>query len=169
MKNTMIVLALTLSSLATPTWAIDKDNFEKLANSSIQQVLSGKDIDADAMIKDQKELIKIAIAGCKTYIEKHPEDSKLLQLVMDNAATMQSLSLEEIEEQWHEYGVLTSKGFDTDAFEQFSPAISLMDSIVHPATAVIVLNNYKKDGDSDALLQIKDELAEVLEHLHYIL
>lgn len=144
MKNYMIILAVMLLSLSAPAQALDKAAYEKVARASINTVLSDDKIDANALIDNQKKLIDMAIKACDDYASKHPKDAKLLKLVVDNASTMQGLSLEQIEEQWHDYGLPNSKGIDVDAYEHFAPVISLMDTVVHPATAVIVLKIIKR-------------------------
>lgn len=45
---------------------------------------------------------------------------------------------------------------------------SLMDTIVHPATAIIALRDYKKSKDKALLQQVHDELEEVVHHVERI-
>lgn len=169
MKKIAVVIACALTCISTQTWAMNKARYIELAKSTIQQVLPGNgSVDVSALIAQQKDMIDIAIAACEQYASENPRDAKLLRLAVKHADEMQKLSLDDIEEQWHDYGLPNSKGIKTDSYEHFAPTISLMDSIIHPATAIIVLNNFEKDGDRDSLMQVKDELSEVLEHLHYI-
>ena len=168
MKYLKYTTALALACSTFIASAMDKGRYEEIAIATIQQIISGDAVDADSLIGKQKELISIAKEACREYAGSHPEDAKLLNLVIERADEMQALSLDDIEEQWHEYGLPNSMGVKTDKYEHFAPTISLMDTVVHPATAIIVLNNYKNDGDREALQQVKDELSEVLEHLHYI-
>jgi hypothetical protein len=42
------------------------------------------------------------------------------------------------------------------------------DSIVHPATAIICLQEYKKSNNEELLEQMKAELAEVAEHMKHL-
>ncbi|MBT5229270.1 MAG: hypothetical protein HOM11_03225 [Methylococcales bacterium] len=125
-------------------------------------------VDADALIAKQQTLIKLAKEGISEYVLTNEKAAPILNEVTAQAESMTKLSLEEIEEQWHDYGALHAKGLKPEAFDHFGPEISFMDAIIHPATGIIALNEYKKDKDAEHLEQVKEELNEVLEHLKHI-
>ncbi len=156
------------AAVCKPTYAFDVPQFTKLVNETVQATMQGN-VNADDLISKQKQLIAMGVAGCKARAASNPEDSDVMNAVVENAETMQSLSLEAIEEAWHDFGYLKSKGIDPESrYEHFAVVISLMDTVIHPATAVIALNEYKKDGNSDHLDQVADELSEVLEHIKHV-
>ena len=163
-----LVMAVLLMSVCGSSLAIDKVKFTQIVNDTIKIVLSGSVTDVDALLAKQQELVDIGAQGCLDYAATHPDDAAFLQAIVDQKDVMSKLSLDDIEEQWHDYGYLKSKGFDPDKYEHFAPVISLMDTVVHPATAIIALNLYKNEKDADHLEQVKDELSEVLEHLKYV-
>ena len=163
------LLALVLLTFtATAAQAFDKATFERLAKASIKEAMSGEIKDPDALIKTQKKLIALGVAGCKEYAKKNPKWAKLMNLVVKNADKMQTMSLDDIEEQWHEGEALKEIGLNFDEIEHFGAALSFMDTVLHPATVVIVLNEYKKTRDPELLDQIKDELSEVLKHIEHV-
>ena len=166
---TGIFSVITLCVAAT-VQAADMGKFVQIAHKTMDTVKSGSisNNDADALIKMQEELISIGKQAIKEYSTKHPKTAKMLDLVYDKADTMASLTLPEIEEQWHEKGYLKSKGIRTDALEEKSVTGSLMDTIVHPATAIIALRDYKKSKDAKLLQQVNDELEEVVHHVELI-
>ncbi len=147
---------------------MDTGTYKKIANSTIQTVLSGSVSNVDALIADQEKLIAIGIAGCKEYAKQDPKHAKLMKLVVDNADNMKAMTLDEIEPAWHDGEFVNESGIDFDAIDHFSPALSHMDSVLHPATAIIALRDYKGSGDADLLEQVKDELSEVLKHIEHV-
>lgn len=148
--------------------AMEKGRYEEIVSKTVHQVLSSDEPDVAALIADQEELMSIGVDACREYAAAHADDAKLLDLVIANADAMKTMTLDEIEEQWHDYGFLESQGVDAEAYEHFAPVISLMDAVVHPATAIIAIRKYESTRDRDDLMQVKDELSEVLEHLKYI-
>ena len=158
---------LVVSSLAV---AADFDKFKTLAQETMSKVSNGSvsDGDIDKLIKMQEEMIAIGKKACDQYAAKNPDSAKMLKLVSANADKMSSLSLGEIEEQWHEKGVLKNNGIDTAQLEEKSVTGSLMDTVVHPATAIIALKEYKTSKDKALLQQVNDELEEVLHHVDNI-
>jgi len=166
-STVMLSMALVVL-LSLPALAMDVVGYKKIANATIKEALSGSVADIDKLIADQKKLVKIGVQGCRDYAKKDPKHAKLMNLVADNADKMMAMDLDEIEEAWHEGGVPTNSGIDFEAIDHFSPALSHMDTVVHPATSYIALVEYKKTKDGDLLEQVKDELSEVLEHLGHI-
>lgn len=157
--------------LVTNSNAADFSEYKQIAQSTISEVSSGtvSNKRIDKLIKNQEKLIKIGVSAMSEYIDKNPSSGEALKLVQSKAGTMQNLTLSEIEQQWHEGGYLKSKGIDVDKIlGQKSAAGSLMDTVVHPATVIIVLEEYRKKHNKKHLLQVKDELDEVIHHLDQI-
>jgi len=169
MKNYLlsITTALTLAFSGLTT-AADLDNFTKIAKSTMDTVSSGNVGDVDKLISMQEKLISIGQQAIKEHIAKNPDSAKMLTLVSENASSMKKMSLSEIEKQWHEKGFLKSKGITGALLEEKSVTGSLMDTVVHPATAIIALNEYKKTKDKKLLQQVHDELEEVIHHVEQI-
>jgi len=148
----------------------DVKSYDKIAKKTIGRVISGN-IDADKMMADMEKLIGLGIAGCKEHMtepETPAEEAKIMESTIKNANTMSSLSLEQIESQWHEGGFMKAKGIDLGKFDHFSEVLCHYDAVVHPATAIILLKEYKKTNNEELMQQLQDELVEVREHLKHL-
>jgi hypothetical protein len=160
--------SMTLMATSFAVQAADLAKFTTIAKSTMSEVSNGSVKDIDKLIKMQEELITIGQQAIKEYVAKHPDSGKMLNLVSSNADKMKGMSLSEIEKEWHEKGFLKSQGISTAQLEEKSVTGSLMDTIVHPATAIIALNNYKSTKDKALLTQVHDELEEVVHHVELI-
>lgn len=175
MKKQIFITAILITGIFCAALGQTKNKFdnavyEKLAKKTIAAVISGK-IDAKQMLSDLEKMVAMGIAGCKVHINKKgtpAEEKKIMKLVVEHADKMAELTLEQIEEQWHEGGVLKENDIDIDKYEHFSVVMCRLDAVVHPATGIICVNDYKKSKDDELLEQIKAELEEVVEHLKHI-
>ena len=129
------------------------------------------------------KLLKIGVWADNAYIKAYPEGQKMLQLAIDNAVTvdehgnvsgmgdMTKLTIPEIERLWHEHGIYNEEGnelsfdIDDEDYEHFG---NPLDALVHPATVVILANNWQKNHDEGALRQMKAELQEVIHHMENV-
>jgi len=143
----------------------DLDSFTKIAKSTMDSVSNGNVDDIDKLIAMQEQLMSIGQQAITEYMEKNPDSAKMLKLVNENASKMKTMSMAEIESQWHEKGFLKNQGITGAFLEEKSVTGSLMDTVVHPATAIIALNQYKKTKDKKLLQQVHDELEEVIHHV----
>jgi hypothetical protein len=162
-----LLMAALLLGLSTQAYALDVAKYETIVKGVVQGALSGSP-DVDDLIAKNKELITMGKQACRAQAKKKPADAKLMNLVADNAEKMQAMSLDEIEEAWHDGDFITANGIDLDSYDHYGDAISLMDTIIHPATSIIALNEYKKSKDKALLKQVKEELSEVLEHIKHV-
>lgn len=163
-----MVMAVMLISLTSQVQALDVDNYRKIASATIKQMDMGVVGDIDTMIAMQEQLMVLGMEGGVSYLQNNPKGGKPLQLVILNAESMKELSLDQIESQWHEGGFLKSKGIDQEKIDHFGPMMSLMDSVIHPATSYLLLQEYKMTGNRDLLVRVKAELFEVLEHINHV-
>ena len=158
-----------LSILSTTTsFAQDWQHFEKMANQTINAVKKGHPKDIDQLINLQEELMEIGIQACKDYAMANPQDAKMFELVINEAETMKFLSLNEIKQQWHAKRFLLNHGIPVDKLQQNSTTGSLLDAVVHPATAYIALREYRRTRDAALLEQVNLELSEAVLQLTYL-
>ncbi len=165
-----LVLCLAAAPATGASQGFDKKAYDKIAKRTIGRIISGN-VDPDRMISDMKELMAMGVQGCREYMNSKgtsPKEAKLMQLVVDNAEKMPSLTEEEIEEQWHDGGLARSIGIDISSLSRFSKVMCHYGSVVHPATVIILLEHYKKTHDENLLEQAKAELVEIREHLKYL-
>ena len=164
----LLSCSILLLALAAPVYALDVVSYRKAANDTIRAMNMGVVGDIDAMIAMQEQLMVLGIEGGVQFLQESPQGGKPLQLVILNAESMKELTLDQIEEQWHGGAFLKSKGIDPDKIDHFGPMMSLMDSVIHPATAYLLLKEYKRTGDRNLLVRVKAELLEVLEHINHV-
>ena len=156
--------------------------YKELSNDVITRTVSG-DFDADQLNQQLEQIIKIGVWYAQRYQEAYPEGERMMQILIDEAATvdadgnvtglgnMTTLSLEDIEHNWHDKAIFTQPGFELpfdhedEDFEHFT---NPFDAVVHPATAVILLREFESSKDEAHLRQVKAELIEVLEHLDLV-
>lgn len=159
------MVLLNCSTLAN---ALDIETFNKLAGDTIKQMNMGVVGDIDALIAMQEQLMIIGLEGGIAYLETGVKNPTPLMLVLENAESMKSLTLDEIENLWHGGNFLKSKGIDPEKIDHFGPMMSLMDSVIHPATSYLLIKEYKRTGNPDLLVRVKAELFEVLEHVKHV-
>lgn len=168
-KNSLALFTLVaLFSSSVTAEVIDVKAYKRIAVEVIQESMKGEEADANEMIRKNNQLIDMGVQSIRSYHSSNPEYTKLLTMTVDSVSAMRAMSLEEIEEQWHELGFLEKHGINARSIEHFGEVISLMDCIVHPVTANIAIRAYQQSRDHEYLEQVKAELSEVLEHLKHI-
>lgn len=167
-KKIKFGLGLSFFLAAFNASALDVESFNKIANDTIKQMNSGVVGDIDTMIAMQEQLMVLGMEGGIDYLQESPKDARALILVIENAEKMKELSLEEIEDLWHGGSYLRSNGINPEDIDHFGPTMSLMDSVIHPATSYLLIKEYKRTGDADLLARVKGELFEVLEHIKHV-
>jgi len=168
LKHPLLCGAIIFGGLSSNVNAIDSETYLKLANDTIHEANGGFVPNINRLIDAQLKLVEIGIAGSKEYIRQHPEHADVLGEVVSNAENMVNMSLDEIEDQWHQGKYMRARGFDLDKFDHFGSLFSLMDAIIHPATSYISLKEYKRTRDTKYLARASAELIEVVEHVKHI-
>ncbi|WP_455211157.1 hypothetical protein [Kaarinaea lacus] len=159
-----LIYNLSISNLYAEDW----QHFEKMATQTIKAVKKGHPKDIDQLIHLQERLMEIGVKACENYARANPDDAKMFQLVVSNAEAMKILSLREIKYQWHAKRFLLSHGIPADKLHQNSTTGSLLDAVVHPATAYVALKEYRRTHDSALLEQVDLELSEAVFQLTYL-
>ncbi len=171
MKRIVAVLAISAGvCFAANATTIDKEEYIKTAQETIKKVKRGKvkEKDLDKLVANQNKLIRLAIEGALSFAEDSPKDRKMMHLTVLNSERMKNLSLDQIEKDWHGGDYMRTHGIEINDISHVSDAMNLYDAIIHPATALIALEQYRKDGDAGHLVQVEDELTEVVMHVGQI-
>jgi len=167
MKPSLVFSALLLFLCSSYTLALDIQRYNQHAEDSIRMIRDGR-IDIQHLITLQEQLIRLGVTAIKTYGDRAKPHATMLREVAANAERMKNMSLTDIEQQWHRGGFLKTKGYSIDALDHFGAVNSLMDAVIHPATAYICLKNYQQHPDQALLDQVVAELTEVMEHIKFV-
>jgi len=170
MKKLAVAIAILGVCFSGSVIAIDKEEYIKTAKETIKKVKRGKvkEKDLTKLVAYQQKLIRLAVEGALAYAETSPDDRKMIHLTVLNSERMKRLSLEQIEKDWHAGDYMRSHGIEINEINHISDAMNFYDAIVHPATAIIALEEYRKDGNAEHLTQVEDELTEVVMHVEQI-
>ncbi|MCK5340564.1 MAG: hypothetical protein KAJ60_05790 [Desulfobulbaceae bacterium] len=167
---TLLLAGFTTNGFAGTAHEFDVKAYTKISKKTIGKIITGN-VDADKMQSDMEKLVAMGVEGCKEHMgepETPAVEKKLMQLTIDNADKMMNMPLADIERDFHEGGTAKAAGIPIDKFSHFDEVMCHYDAVVHPATAVICLKEYKKSQDDDLLEQIKAELEEVIKHLTHL-
>lgn len=167
MKFKTTVIACGIYLVGQSAVALDASRYKALVADTISGI-SGPSVDVAQMVNLQEQLIATGVQAALAQAEASPQSAKLLNFVASQAEAMQRMSLDEIEAEWHDGEALAKIGIDFDALDHFGTEISYMDAIIHPATAIIALREYQDTGQKSYLVQVKDELSEVVEHISHL-
>ena len=167
----LLVAGFTANGFAAGTaHEFDVKTYIKISKKTIGKIITGN-VDADKMQAEMEELVTMGVEGAKEHMgepETPAAEKKLMQLTIDNADKMMNMSLADIESKFHEGGEAKAAGIPFDQFGHFDEVLCHYDAIIHPATAVICLKEYKKSQNEELLDQIKAELEEVIQHLTHL-
>ena len=165
----MLVVAFALG-MVSAAFAFDINAYRGIVKQSVRQILKGSLTpgDVDQLITNQEKLIDLGVQASREHVKMNPKDAKLLNLAINNVDSMKSMTVKEMMTKWHKGGFLKANGIDFDSLDHFSPSVTIMYTIIHPATAYDALEDYKNTKNEDDLETVKDQLSTVLEHLDYI-
>jgi hypothetical protein len=173
MKKMLLLISLIINQV----YAFDVDGFQAKGLTSLDllaRFYESEDFKPITEVQTlQNELLTIASFGIEIFQFENEHDRGLLQLITSNLEEMKNLSSQEIELQWHDCQVPQSFGFNCDSLGHYSKVRGLMDSIIHPATAYILMNELKSlEDDSDEAWELIDqaieEIQEAIEHVEYL-
>jgi hypothetical protein len=164
----VLVVPVALLCFGLSAHAEELENFKEIAQTTIDAINRGDIDNIDHLLAMQDQLIAIGTAVCADYAKRYPEDAEMLNLITSNAQQMKNMMLWEIKEQWHAKRYLLQQGIAVEKLQQNSRTGSLMDTVVHPATAYVALTQYKLTKDDQLLKQVDQELSEAIYQLAYI-
>ncbi len=162
-----IALAALFTLCAGTASPFETARYKSLVGQTISAINSG-DFEVGELVSLQRQFIAIGVRGARDFGSANSEYRALMTMVENSANDMTELTLDEIEAAWHEGEAITAIGLDFDAIDHFGPAISHMDAVIHPATAIIALREYEATEDEAYLDQVIDELSEVIEHISHL-
>ena len=149
------VLALSLCCISSISFANSSDMLAKYSNLA---KLATQDVQLSsfsAIDKSSAKLVDLAKEILPAFSENNPACKIYLDIVMSAADSMQQLSLEQIEADYHLDGKLPTLT-NGDCYHA-------KDLLVHPATVVVMAKTLKDTKANRKKMQ--HEIAEVIQHL----
>ena len=155
--------ALACSAFAaSPVCAMDVDSYIDIAKQAASTVKKGKSKDIDKLIAQQEELIRLAVEGALKYAEENPARRKMMHLLVLNSERMKHLTLDAMEQAWHNGDYLRRNGIEIGNLAHTDAAMNYYHAVIHPAAVFIALTEYKNSKDQELLRKAEDELNEVV-------
>lgn len=165
----LCLLLLGCQLIAGTVQAFDHERYVALARSGISDIsalIQHAPVDQDRLRATLDDMLAIGVHGCRSFMSHPAANTTLLELVLEQSTTMSQLSTAEISAQWYRGDLPKKYEIDIAALDHFGDiSINYMDSIVHPATALILLREYQATGDLFALKAARHELKEAIEHV----
>ena len=150
MKKTLSAVALLV--LANPVFAGDSwDKYAAVAQQVTQQIEQGSFTE---IAKQGELLTKLSTALLPKFVAKQPICKEYIEAAMLAANKMLTLSLEDIEKDYHADGKLPPM--------KQAVCYHAKDLLVHPATVVVIAKTQPDNKDTRKMLHA--EIEEVLEH-----
>lgn len=149
--------------------AFDEEAYVALGKETTKQIgemLKGPVKDGvPSVIKNLRGMIEVGVAGCREYMQNKPGGDPLLSLVIERTEEMSNLSSDEMRRQWYAGELPRLFGIEMEGQDHFLASINLMDSVVHPSAAIILINRYQQSGNPADLKRARYELIEAIEHV----
>ncbi|MFO1060570.1 MAG: hypothetical protein U1E53_26810 [Dongiaceae bacterium] len=155
-----------LAGAAAPALAFDAAGYQTRLEAT-QADVAGKTLaNPDATLARLDEMIEIGIAAAREYAAKEPKYAKLMEAVIANASDMKTYSETQLEEIWGEEGSGgDAVGFKLSSIGAEDPPRNVMELIVAPSMAAILVRKWETTQRAKWLAQAGDELKELSEHL----
>ncbi len=164
-----LLFILAIQLIAGAAQAFDHARYTTLARSGLSDIsalIQNTPVDPARLRATLDEMLALGVQGCRDFLDQPTAHAKLIELVLEQSSTMTRLSTAEISAQWYRGDLPKKHGIDIVALDHFGDiSINYMDSIVHPATAQILLREYLATGDLFSLKAARHELKEAIEHV----
>jgi len=145
----------------------DKTAIVSSLEGIIKQAETGSIKDVDPVIAALKGVVEKGKAVVAAVAARDAANRKLLEFVGASVDKMYGEDLESIETNWHKGGAAKTAGpgADFEKVDERSPASAAMTSVIHPVTAILALQAYKKEPQKAHLDQVAKELKEQIERM----
>lgn len=155
---------------ADATEHFDVHLYNQLCKKNIGRIISGN-IDVKKMMANMDVMLEQGVEGAEVHMKAGDTPAleiKMMKMLIDNAERMKSLSVNEIDEQWHEGAVFKAEGIEITKMDPLGEAMRHMELIVYPAEAMACLKQYEKTNDEGLLNDMKQRLMEARDHLKHM-
>ena len=148
----------------------NKKLYDKLSKKNIGRIMSGN-IDVDAMMADMEELLDQGVEGAEAHMkDSHTPaaEANMMKILIENHEKMTSMSLNDLETQWHQGAALKAKGLDISKLDPLGETMRHLELLVCPAEAIVCIKQYKKTKDEELMAKVEESLVEARDHLKHL-
>lgn len=121
--------------------------------------------DAEVHIKNLSSLVELTISSVDRYNTKNKEMKSFVEYVIANSYSWKDLSREQLQTQWLSGARPFQDGMVPELADHFCLRTNLMDIILHPVSAILILQEFQSSGDIYLLTEASDELIEAKNHI----
>lgn len=148
----------------------DKAALQSTLEGVVRQAESGSLSSVDAAIETLNGAVEKGKAIIGAVSAQDSANRKVLEFVAASVDKMYGETLQSIEDNWHRGDAIHIAGLGEtyDKIAKDSPAIVAIDSVVHPVTAILALEAYKRDKKKEHLDQVVAELRELLDAMKHL-
>jgi hypothetical protein len=173
MNRRACTFGLALASIAlttvTPAWAFDQAGYQVRLDATRAELVKKTLADSKATLARLDEIIALGIVASREYGAKSPKYAKLMEAVIASAPDMKTYSDSQIEDKWGEKGTGgDAAGVPLKSLGDFDPPRNVMELIIGPSTAYVLIKKWETAQRAKWLDQASDELHETAEHLNHI-
>jgi hypothetical protein len=162
-----LVLAGLGLMIVTPAWAFDQAGYQARLDTTRAELVKKTLADSKATLARLDEIVAIGIVAAREYGAKNPKYAKLMEAVIANTPDMKTYSDAQIEEKWGEKGTGgDAAGVPLKSLGDFDPPRNVMELIIGPSTAYVLIKKWETAQRAKWLDQASDELHETAEHLN---
>ena len=167
--RSLALALLLLAGAAAPALAFDQAGYRARLEATRAEV-AGKTLAApDATLARLDEMVAIGVAAAQEYAAREPKYAKLMEAVIANASDMKTYSETQLEALWGEEGTGGDAiGMPLSSIGAEAPPRNVMELIVAPSMAAILVKKWQATQRAKWLNQAGDELKELGEHLEQV-
>jgi len=170
-KLTTILVMVIGCSFNSMAFALDSYNYTKVAEQIISEIEHEKvrsDAEADAIIIQLRKLVKIGMDGMRVYNPKNESDKVVKEMTLNEGDEWATKEHSYLDSNWHNGKALVKGGVKYNDMDHFSSPINQLDSILHPATSIVIMEKYKRTKKMHQQQAVIDQLSEALQHVESI-
>ena len=166
-KFTIFCAFFSLLAVFSLAWADDHmGEYKILCKEIIDLVTVAGEPDTNKILAKADKLIHIGVEIATEHGSEEAICKPIIDVFASEAENMKTVTMEKMEELYHDAGILAQKGVNIDPDDdKYEECMEKTHLITHPGTVPVLINAYKKDHNKKHLNTLKEELATLYEHL----
>lgn len=162
-----LAIVAPVANAASVLSPADRTAITTTLNDVIKQAEAGAIKDVDPVITTLKGVAEKGKVILGALAAQDAANRKVLEFVAANVDKIYRETLESIETNWHKGGAIKAAGLGSiyEKIEERGAASAAINMVVHPVTAILALQSYKKDQKKAHLEQVVTELKELIDYM----